>query len=109
MSLSSSAPPSGSRSLAANALRKAGLMDHDERMRDATDKPGGRKGHAKSNVHKVRSSYRPRGADALLGKDAPGAGSSTRNMVNSSLLSPLRRTGPAARARGLRACSVNVH
>lgn len=79
---STSAPPSGSRSVAANAFRKAGLMDHDERMRDASDKPGGRKGHSKINGHKVRSSYRPRGAEALLGKDQPGP--STRNMVNNT-------------------------
>ncbi|KAF7795999.1 hypothetical protein EIP86_007168 [Pleurotus ostreatoroseus] len=76
---SASAPPSGSRSVAANAFRKAGLMDHDERMRDVADKPGGRKGHAKTNSHKVRSSYRTRGAEALLGKDQPGP--STRNML----------------------------
>ena len=81
---SASAPPSGSRSVAANAFRKAGLMDHDERMRDVADKPGGRKGHAKTNSHKVRSSYRTRGAEALLGKDQPGP--STRYMVNSTSL-----------------------
>lgn len=57
-------------------------MDHDERMRDVSDKPGGRKGHAKSNTHKIRSSYRPRGAEAVLGQSS----SSSRNMVNNRLL-----------------------
>ncbi|KIP04393.1 hypothetical protein PHLGIDRAFT_31380 [Phlebiopsis gigantea 11061_1 CR5-6] len=57
--LSTTTPPSGSRTLAANAFRKAGLMDSDTRMHDATDKPGGRKGHQKSSNHKIRSSHRP--------------------------------------------------
>ncbi|PSR72948.1 hypothetical protein PHLCEN_2v11185 [Hermanssonia centrifuga] len=74
--LSSPTPPPGSRVIATNAFRKAGLMDHDERMRDASDKPGGRKGHQKTNTHKVRS-HRPRAAEAVLGKDHPS--SSNRN------------------------------
>ncbi|KAI0067186.1 NTF2-like protein [Artomyces pyxidatus] len=59
-------PASGSRTLATNALRKAGLMDRDERMRDASDKPGGRKGSSKFRSHQ------PRLATAL-GKQQPAS------------------------------------
>lgn len=81
-------------------------MDHDERMRDVSDKPGGRKGHAKSNTHKIRSSYRPRGAEAVLGQSS----SSSRNMVNNRLLlltSPLffLQEGPAAQL-GFFSCRI---
>jgi nuclear RNA export factor len=70
--------PSGSSVLANTALRKAGLMDRDERMRDAADKPGGRKGHPKSRPH------RPRLIDSIKGQPGP-----TRNsMVNIRLLLP---------------------
>ncbi|KAA1467548.1 NTF2-like protein [Dentipellis sp. KUC8613] len=51
-------PASGSRSVATTALRSAGLMDRDERMRDASDRPGGRKSTAKSA--KIRSQNRSR-------------------------------------------------
>ncbi|GJE96575.1 NTF2-like protein [Phanerochaete sordida] len=82
--LSTPAPPTGSRSVAANALRKAGLMDTDTRMRDVTDKPGGRKGHQKSSQHKVRSSLRPGRADVLLGRD-PSGSTSRSPMVNARI------------------------
>lgn len=59
--------PSGSRSVASTALRNAGLIEKDERMRDATDKPGGRKSTQKL-YHKLRSG-RPRGIDAITGAD----------------------------------------
>lgn len=45
---------SGSRNIAANALRGAGLMDRDERMRDIQDRPGGRKGSNKIRAHRQR-------------------------------------------------------
>lgn len=59
-------------------------MDRDTRMRDVSDKPGGRKGSAAKTIqHKNRSSHRPRPIDALTGKDQ---GSSSANakaaMVN---------------------------
>jgi len=73
--LSSPTPAAGSRAFAANALRKAGLMDRDERMRDVADKPH-RKGVTAKPAHKARSSHRPRAIDALIGKDQP---SSSRN------------------------------
>ncbi|CCL98168.1 uncharacterized protein FIBRA_00162 [Fibroporia radiculosa] len=81
---SSPTPASGSRSLAANALRGAGLIDRDERMRDASDKPGGRKGHNKT--HKARSSHRSRPIDALTGKDQPGTSVNSRTAMLASRL-----------------------
>jgi|SRR5712671_4597123 len=70
--------PSASTALVNNALRNAGLMDRDERMRDPADKPGGRKG-----IQKPRS-HRPRLIDSVKGQPGP-----TRNsMVNIRLLLP---------------------
>ncbi|KAI0040094.1 NTF2-like protein [Auriscalpium vulgare] len=59
-------PPaaSGSRTLASNALRKAGLIDRDERMRDASEKQGGRKGSSKLRSHQSRLA-------PILGKPLP--------------------------------------
>jgi nuclear RNA export factor len=69
---------SGPSALVNTALRKAGLMDRDERMRDASDKPGGRKGFPKPRSH------RPRLIDTIKGQPGP-----TRNpMVNIRLLLP---------------------
>ncbi|EGN98717.1 hypothetical protein SERLA73DRAFT_181326 [Serpula lacrymans var. lacrymans S7.3] len=51
---SSPTPAPGSRTLAANALKGAGLIDRDERMRDISDKPGGRKGSSKIRSHRSR-------------------------------------------------------
>ncbi|KAF8123484.1 hypothetical protein EV363DRAFT_1180117 [Boletus edulis] len=71
---SSQTTTAGGRTLAANALRSAGLIDKDERMKDvSTDRPGGRKG-----TSKIRS-HRPRPIDAF--KDHQ-AGSSKASMVN---------------------------
>jgi hypothetical protein len=57
-------PASGSRTVAGNALRNAGLMDDDARMRDVADKPGGRKGSSKIRSHRERpiDSFKDRGA-----------------------------------------------
>ena len=69
---------SGPSALVNTALRNAGLMDRDERMRDASDKPGGRKGFPKPRSH------RPRLIDTIKGQPGP-----TRNsMVNIRLLLP---------------------
>jgi len=70
--------PSGSSVLANTALRKAGLMDRDERMRDTSDKPGGRKGLSKPRSH------RPRLIDTIKGQPGP----SRNAMVNIRLLLP---------------------
>ncbi|KAK2460147.1 hypothetical protein APHAL10511_007826 [Amanita phalloides] len=51
---SSPTPASGSRTIAANALRNAGLMDRDTQMHDASDTPGGRKGSSRVRVHRPR-------------------------------------------------------
>lgn len=67
---------SGSTALVNTALRKAGLMDRDERMRDASDKPGGRKGFPKTRPH------RPRLIDSIKGQPGP----SRNSMVNIRLL-----------------------
>ncbi|KIJ67053.1 hypothetical protein HYDPIDRAFT_128640 [Hydnomerulius pinastri MD-312] len=62
---SSPTPASGSRTFASSALKSAGLIDKDERMKDISgDKPGGRKG-----VSKIRS-HRARPIDIF--KDQPG-------------------------------------
>ncbi|EIW83907.1 NTF2-like protein [Coniophora puteana RWD-64-598 SS2] len=79
------ATPSGSRTLANTALKGAGLIDRDERMRDVSDKPGGRKG-----ISKIRS-HRPRPIDAF--KDQPGP--------SRSAMLAARGGGPAAAAEGL--------
>ncbi|EPQ54023.1 hypothetical protein GLOTRDRAFT_22561, partial [Gloeophyllum trabeum ATCC 11539] len=47
-------PAPGARAVMANALRGAGLIDRDERMRDVSDKPGGRKGSSKHRAHRPR-------------------------------------------------------
>ncbi|KAJ7163930.1 hypothetical protein C8R43DRAFT_989194 [Mycena crocata] len=54
---SSPTPAPGSRALASNALRGAGLMDRDATMRDVSDKPTGRKPAAKHRPHRVRAIY----------------------------------------------------
>ncbi|EPT05658.1 hypothetical protein FOMPIDRAFT_1034303 [Fomitopsis schrenkii] len=72
---------SGSRAIAANALRSAGILDRDERMRDASDKPGGRKGAHKTS-HKSRTSHRPRPIDALTGKDQAATSSRTAMLAS---------------------------
>jgi hypothetical protein len=69
---------SGSSVLANTALRNAGLMDHDQRMRDPSDKPGGRKGFPKLRSH------RPRLLDTIKGPPGP----SRNPMVNIRLLLP---------------------
>ncbi|KAF9480018.1 NTF2-like protein [Pholiota conissans] len=58
----SSSPAPGPKTIAANALRSAGLIDRDAQMRDVGDNPGGRKG-------KLRSGRPPRMIDTL--KDRP--------------------------------------
>ncbi|KAJ7284540.1 hypothetical protein C8J57DRAFT_1288772 [Mycena rebaudengoi] len=54
---SSPTPAPGSRALATNALRGAGLMDRDATMRDVSDKPTGRKPATKHRPHRVRAIY----------------------------------------------------
>jgi hypothetical protein len=65
---SSPTPAPGSRAIASNALRSAGLIDRDTTMRDLTDKPGGRKGSSKTRSH------RSRGPDVSSKKDLLGSG-----------------------------------
>ncbi|KAF4571163.1 nuclear mRNA export, poly(A)+RNA binding protein [Pleurotus pulmonarius] len=44
----------GTTAVASSALRSAGLIDRDARMKDATEKPGGRKGISKLRPHRNR-------------------------------------------------------
>ncbi|KAF5392214.1 hypothetical protein D9757_001432 [Collybiopsis confluens] len=78
---SSPTPAPGSRALASNALRNAGLMDRDANMKDLTDKPGGRKGSGKTRSH------RPRPIDAY--KQDPNSAKSLSSRLN------LNRSGPS--------------
>lgn len=69
---SSPTPAPGSRALASNALRGAGLMvDRDTTMRDVSDKPTGRKPAAKHRPHRLRAMY-----------DTNDKNSSSSRMVN---------------------------
>ncbi|KAJ6608686.1 hypothetical protein B0H10DRAFT_2438921 [Mycena sp. CBHHK59/15] len=54
---SSPTPAPGSRALANNALRGAGLIDRDATMRDVSDKPTGRKPATKHRPHRARAIY----------------------------------------------------
>ena len=66
---SSPTPAPGSRAIASNALRSAGLIDRDARMRDVSDKPGNRKAAPKQT--KSRHPHKARGLDTVLGKTTP--------------------------------------
>lgn len=70
-------PAPSSRNIAANALRGAGLIDHDQKMRDSADKPGGRKGSSKIRSHRQRpiDDYKDH-----------AAGPSRTSMVNTRLI-----------------------
>ncbi|KAJ7690139.1 hypothetical protein B0H17DRAFT_1065625 [Mycena rosella] len=54
---SSPTPAPGSRALATNALRGAGLIDRDATMRDVSSKPTGRKPATKHRPHRARAIY----------------------------------------------------
>ncbi|KZP13583.1 NTF2-like protein [Athelia psychrophila] len=92
---SSPTPAPGSRTVANKALRSAGLIQKDERMRDATDKPGGRKGPSKIKSH------RPRAIDAYKGESSrPGPSRSAMlagRMSAPSSADPVSIRGAASR------------
>ncbi|KAF8626606.1 hypothetical protein AX17_006524 [Amanita inopinata Kibby_2008] len=83
---SSPTPASGSRTIAANALRNAGLMDRDTQMNDVSDKPGGRKGSSRMRVHRVRK------------KDPSGA--SSRTLASETLAAHITPTTDPLAIRG---------
>ncbi|KAI9463337.1 NTF2-like protein [Lactarius psammicola] len=89
---------SGPSALVNTALRKAGLMDRDERMRDASDKPGGRKGFPKPRSH------RPRLIDTIKGQPGPSR-NPTVNISPSS--GPLAIRGAAVGRVRRNAISLN--
>ncbi|KAJ7056667.1 hypothetical protein C8F01DRAFT_1211342 [Mycena amicta] len=71
---SSPTPAQGSRSIAANALRSAGLTaDRDATMRDVSERPMGRKASSKHRSHRVRV------------YDLNGPGASTRMQLSSRI------------------------
>ncbi|KIK62433.1 hypothetical protein GYMLUDRAFT_41872 [Collybiopsis luxurians FD-317 M1] len=87
---SSPTPAPGSRTLASNALRNAGLMDRDTKMRDLADKPGGRKGSGKNRSH------RPRPMDAYKQESGPAKSLSSRiNLNHAGPSDPLSIRGAA--------------
>ncbi|PCH44854.1 NTF2-like protein [Wolfiporia cocos MD-104 SS10] len=66
-----------------SALRGAGPVDGDECMRDASDRPSGRKGSTKSShSHKTRSSHCPRAIDSLTGRDQVLTSSRTATLAS---------------------------
>ncbi|KAJ7220179.1 hypothetical protein GGX14DRAFT_433679 [Mycena pura] len=74
---SSPTPAPGSKALAANALRGAGLMvDRDTTMRDVSDKPSGRKA-TKHRSHRVKAIY-----------DLNDRGSGSSRMLSSRIADP---------------------
>lgn len=92
---------SGSSILVNTALRKAGLMDRDERMRDGADKPGGRKGHPKSRPH------RPRLIDSIKGQPGPTRNSMLTTRIAPSSSGPLSIRGAALGRVRRNAISLN--
>ncbi|KAH9998801.1 NTF2-like protein [Russula compacta] len=80
---------SGSTVLVNTALRNAGLMDRDERMRDASDKPGGRKGFPKPRSH------RPRLIDTIKGQPGPSRDSMLASRIAPPSSGPLSIRGAA--------------
>jgi len=69
---------SGSRAIASSALKRAGLIDDDAKMRDlSSDKQGGRKGSSKLRSHRSRpiDAFKDRG---------PGGSNNPRTLVNNT-------------------------
>lgn len=46
-------------------------MDQDTKMRDMSDKPGGRKGSTLKVFKPRHPTHRPRGVESILGKSTP--------------------------------------
>lgn len=84
--LPSPAAAPGSRAIAANALRNAGLMDRDTQMHDASDTPGGRKGTSRSRINRTR-------------KDGP-SGASARSLASQTLAQHITPTLDPLSIRG---------
>ncbi|KAL1937475.1 hypothetical protein VTO73DRAFT_13198 [Trametes versicolor] len=77
---SSPTPAPGSRAIAANALRRAGLIDQDAKMRDASVKPS-RKGAPKQSTRPRANPHKPRAIDVVMGKDQQAAKSLTSRLA----------------------------
>ncbi|KAI0303614.1 hypothetical protein B0F90DRAFT_1707401 [Multifurca ochricompacta] len=92
---------SGPSVLVNTALRKAGLMDRDERMRDASDKPGGRKGFPKPRSH------RPRLIDTIKGQPGPSRNPMLAARIATPSPGPLAIRGAAVGRVRRNAISLN--
>ncbi|KAH8995036.1 NTF2-like protein [Lactarius akahatsu] len=92
---------SGPSALVNTALRNAGLMDRDERMRDASDKPGGRKGFPKPRSH------RPRLIDTIKGQPGPSRNPTLATRIASPSSGPLAIRGAAVGRVRRNAISLN--
>ncbi|KAI0635688.1 NTF2-like protein [Trametes polyzona] len=97
---SSPTPAPGSRAIAASALRKAGLIDQDAKMRDASEKPG-RKGGVKQSTRSRTHPHKPRAIEAVMGKEQPSTKSLTARISasNPAVAQRLLKTGGAPRGR----------
>ncbi|KAI0255112.1 hypothetical protein BJV78DRAFT_1181400 [Lactifluus subvellereus] len=92
---------SGSSVLANTALRNAGLMDRDQRMRDPSDKPGGRKGFPKPRSH------RPRLLDSIKGQPGPSRNPMLATRIAPPSSGPLSIRGAAVGRVRRNAISLN--
>ncbi|KAI1797343.1 NTF2-like protein [Ganoderma leucocontextum] len=91
---SSPTPAPGSRAIATNALRRAGLMDQDTKMRDmSSDKPGGRKGSALKISKPRHPAHKPRGLESILGKSTPVLAQTIATRPNDPRLKKRRNAG----------------
>ncbi|PIL35802.1 transporter [Ganoderma sinense ZZ0214-1] len=93
---SSPTPAPGSRAIATNALRRAGLMDQDTKMRDMSDKPGGRKGSTLKVSKPRHPTHRPRGLETILGKSTPVLAQTIVTRPNDPRLKKRRNAGMSA-------------
>lgn len=101
---SSPTPAPGSRAIAASALRRAGLIDQDAKMRDVSEKPG-RKAGVKQSTRTRTHPHKPRAIDLVTGKDQHGAKSVIiAFLACSPPLAPALRVRPGCRAFSFSCC-----
>ncbi|KAF5379779.1 hypothetical protein D9615_005706 [Tricholomella constricta] len=99
---SSPTPAPGSRAIASNALRSAGLIDRDATMRDLTDKPGGRKASSKIRSHRPRLLDMKELRDPRLrGSSSAQAGPSDPLTIRGAARVKLRKSLPGAAGPGV--------
>ncbi|KAG5653640.1 hypothetical protein H0H81_011742 [Sphagnurus paluster] len=100
---SSPTPAPGSRAIASNALRSAGLIDRDATMRDLTDKPGGRKASSKIRSHRphLLELKQPRDSRLRTGSSSQAGPSNPLSIRGASRVMGVRvrNLGPTATPR----------